>query len=34
LSFSPSFQTTRIVPGELGVNATAAGAALLSKTLS
>ncbi|HEY8559353.1 MAG TPA: ROK family protein [Pyrinomonadaceae bacterium] len=34
LSFKPSFQTTQIVAGELGDNATAAGAALLSKTLS
>jgi glucokinase len=33
LSFKPSFQTTRIVAGELGTNATAAGVALLSKTL-
>ena len=33
LSFKPSFQTTRIVAGELGDIATAAGAALLSKTL-
>ena len=33
LSFKPSFESTRIIAGELGVNATAAGAALLSKTL-
>ena len=33
LSFKPSFETTRIVAGELGETATAAGAALLSKTL-
>jgi glucokinase len=33
LSFKPSFQLTRIVAGELGDRATAAGAALLSKTL-
>jgi glucokinase len=33
LSFKPSFQTTRIVAGELGANATPAGVALLSKTL-
>ncbi len=33
LSFKPSFQTTRILAGELGDIASAAGAALLSKTL-
>ena len=33
LSFKPSFQTTQIIPGELGENAAAAGVALLSKTL-
>src|SRR5215204_3344115 len=33
LSFKPSFETTRIVTGELGERATAAGVALLSKTL-
>ena len=33
LSFKPSFESTRIVSGELGAMATAAGAALLSKTL-
>jgi glucokinase len=33
MSFKPSFQTTRIVAGELGETAAAAGAALLSKTL-
>ncbi len=34
LSFKPSFESTRIVAGELGTMATAVGAALLSKTLS
>ncbi len=33
LSFKPSFQTTQVVVGELGANATATGVALLSKTL-
>lgn len=33
MSFLPSFQATRIVAGELGERAAAAGAALLSKTL-
>ena len=33
LSFKPSFQTTRIIAGELGERAAAAGVALLSKTL-
>lgn len=33
LSFKPSFQTTQIVVSELGGNATAIGAALLSKSL-
>lgn len=33
LSFKPSFQTTQIVVSELGTNATAVGAALLSKSL-
>jgi len=33
LSFKPSFQTTRIVAGELGDRASATGVALLSKTL-
>jgi len=33
LSFKPSFESTRIVAGELGAMATAAGAALLSRTL-
>jgi glucokinase len=33
LSFKPSFEATQIVVGELGGNATAAGIALLSKTL-
>jgi glucokinase len=33
MSFKPSFQTTRIIAGELGATATAAGVALLSKTL-
>lgn len=33
LSFKPSFESTRIVTGELGTMATAAGAALLSRTL-
>jgi len=30
LSFTPSFNSTRIVAGELGLNAAAAGAALLA----
>jgi predicted NBD/HSP70 family sugar kinase len=30
LSFRPSFESTRIFPGELGANAAAAGAALLA----
>lgn len=33
LSFKPSFETTQIVVGELGTNATAVGVALLSKSL-
>jgi hypothetical protein len=33
LSFKPSFESTRIVTGELGGTAAAAGAALLSRTL-
>ncbi len=33
LSFKPSFETTQIVVGELGGNATAVGVALLSKSL-
>jgi glucokinase len=33
MSFKPSFATTHIVAGELGENAAACGAALLSKTL-
>jgi glucokinase len=33
MSFKPSFATTQILAGELGVNAAASGAALLSKTL-
>ena len=31
LSFAPSFETTKIVEGELGENAAAVGAALLSQ---
>jgi glucokinase len=31
LSFAPSFESTRIVAGELGFNAAAVGAALISR---